>query len=104
MKQLITDFSSVDKFQQDSTVPMNTKQQRMKMEIQYVPDSSLSAPRSNAIFRIRTKKQQGQKSREYTAEEFGCNLKLLIEKKTSAAGNDVSLSDFISTLTQMTKK
>ena len=73
----------------------------MKKEVQYAGDTSLSIPHTNPVFGIRAPKQVGKKSRELNAEEFGTNLKTLIEKKTAAHGKNVTISQFISTLESM---
>ena len=68
-----------------------SKKGRMKMEIQYARDTNRSLPRSNPIFRIRTSKVPGKKSRELTAED----------KKTKAANKGVSINEFVETLKSM---
>ena len=94
-----TDVAAIDEFlANDNTITPEDKKKRMKMEVQYARDTSMSIPRSNPIFQIRTKKQQGKKARDLTAEEFGENLKSLINKKMAAMGKEVSIADFVSTL------
>ena len=96
-----TDPDSVDKFLTDDTIKADDKRKRMKKEVQYCSDTSLSVPRKNPVFKIRAPKQTGVKSRELTAEEFGINLKVLLGKKVAASGQNVSINDFIKTLDAM---
>ena len=58
-----------DQFLYDQNIRSDKK--RKKKEVQYARDTSLSFPHTNPVFRIRTPKQVGKKSRELNAEEFG---------------------------------
>ena len=89
-----TDCESVDRFL-SSSVPQKEKKARMKMEIQYARDTSLSVPKTNPIFRIRTPKVHGKKATDLSAEAFGENLKTLISKKVAAAGKTISIQEFM---------
>ena len=93
-----TDVESIDKYLADETVSMKEKQRRMKTEVQYARDTSLSVPRNNAVFTIRAPKTADKKSRDLTASEFGTNLKTLNMKKSAAAGKLINAQDFIQTL------
>jgi hypothetical protein len=97
----LTDTHSIVDYLAVETVSPKEKQHRMKMEIQYARDTSLSVPKNNAVFKIRTPEVAGRKSRDLTACEFGNNLKTLIEKKSAAAGKTVTMTDFIATLQTM---
>ena len=67
----------------------------MKTEVMYARDTSLSVPKTNPVFRIRTMKVHGKKSRQLTPEEFGDNLKILLNKKIEALGKSVSIKAFV---------
>ena len=90
-----TDVESIDKYLEDETVSMKGKQRRMKTEVQYVRDTSMSVPRNNAVFKTRAPKTAGKRSRDLTAPEFGTYLKTLIKEiRCSWEG----VQDFIQTL------
>ena len=93
-----TSEADIEKYLSDGTISMKEKRKRMKMEVQYARDTSLSIPKSNPLFRIRTFKQVGKKARDLSAQEFGENLKQVINKKLAACGKEVTVSDFIGTL------
>ena len=96
-----TDVYSIDNYLADESLPMKERKSRMKMEIQYARDTSLSIPRNNPVFRIRKQKSARKKAQELSAFEFGENLKSLITKKNAAMGKEVTIEDFISTLDSM---
>ena len=96
-----TSVSCVDDFLSNDSIATDEKRKRMKMEVQYARDTSLSIPRCNPIFRIRTGKVSGKKSRDLTPIEYGENIKTLIDKKSKAAGKEVSIDDFIKTLEEL---
>ena len=47
------------------------------------------------MFRIRTMKVHGKKSRQLTPEEFRDNLKILLNKKFEALDKSVSIKAFV---------
>ena len=96
-----TTTCGIDQFLNDQNITSHEKRKRMKKEVQYAGDTLLSIPHTNPVFGIRTPKQVGKKSRELNAEEFGTNLKTLIEKKTAALVKNVTISQFISTMDSM---
>ena len=96
-----TDVYSIDSYLADESLLMKERKSRMKMEIQYARDTSLSIPRKNPVFRIRKQKSARKKAQELSAFEFGENLKSLITKKNAAMGKEVTIEDFISTLDSM---
>ena len=96
-----TDPDDIDAYLLDDTIKTDDKRKRMKKEIQYSRDTSLSVPRNNPVFKIRAPKQTGVKSRELTPSEFGINLKVLLEKKVAASGRNVTIKDFVATLDAM---
>ena len=91
----------IDDYLSNDRIPLKEKQKRMKVEVQYSRDTSLSVPKNNPVFKIRAPKQAGKKSRELTAAEFGENLKILLDKKNAAAGKTVTISDFMTTLNSL---
>ena len=70
----------------------------MKLEIMFARDTRLSVPKSNSVFRIRTMKVQGKKSRQLSSQEFGNNLKMLLDMKCSALDKTISIKTFIQKL------
>ena len=73
----------------------------MKTEVMYARDTSLSVPKSNPVFRIRSLKIHGQKSHQLTPAEFGQNLKILMEKKIQALDKNISIKLFVDKLDTM---
>jgi hypothetical protein len=73
----------------------------MEMEVQYSRDSCLSLRKNNPVFRIMKKRAKGEKIQDFSPEEFGENLKILITKKLSAMNNNVSIETFVSTMEAM---
>ena len=59
------------------------KQQRMRKEVAYARDTSVSFPRSHSVFRIFG--TSGSKRKLLTPREFGENLKLYLGKRTGRA-------------------
>ena len=74
-----TSCKEIDDFLQKD-IKDKVKVSRMKTEVMYARDTSLSVPKTNPVFRIRTMKVHGKKSRQLTPEEFGDNLKILLNK------------------------
>ena len=70
----------------------------MKAEVQVARDTSLSVPKCNPVFKIRSSKTPAKPSRQLTAVEFGQNLKALIEKKLAASGKVVTIASFMENL------
>ena len=59
-----TKSEDIDNFIKDDTIDTKVKTRRMKTEVLYARDTSLSVPKTNPVFRIRNKKLPGQKSRQ----------------------------------------
>ena len=68
----------------------NEKQKRMRDEITYARDTSLSLPRASPLFKIYDTTVTPR--RLFTAEQFGNNLKLYLGKRSERL--KVSLDDF----------
>jgi len=66
------------------------KTQRMRDEVTYARDTSLSLPKASPVFRIFN--TSGKKRIMLTPEEFGCNLKKLLGKKKERS--IITLTDF----------
>ena len=96
-----TDTVSVDMYLQDGSISEKDRIKRMKIEVQVARDTSLSIPKSSSIFRIRKSKTPGEKSRELKPEEFGQNLKTLLDKKLSAAGKVTTIATFMENLSKI---
>ena len=90
-----TNSQEIDGYLENKTISEKLKLKRMKTEVMYARDTSLSVPKSNPVFRIRTMKIQGQRTRQLTPREFGDNLKILMDKKIAACGRSVSIKDFV---------
>ena len=90
-----TNSQEIDGYLENKTISEKLKRKRMKTEVMYARDTSLYVPKSNPVFRIRTMKIQGQKTRQLTPREFGDNLKILMDKKIAAFGRSVSIKDFV---------
>ena len=76
-------------------IPKELKKKRMKMEVQYSRDSSLTLPRTNPVFRIRKRINKGGKMQDLTPEEFGENFKMLITKLVSSLDKKISIESFL---------
>ena len=50
-----TSCHKIDEYLVNSSISEKTKKKRLKIEVQYTRDSSLTLPRTNIIFRIRKK-------------------------------------------------
>ena len=85
-------------------IPENLKKNRMKTEVQYSRDSSISLPRNNPVFKIRKRKGKGEKLKDLSPLEFGENLKILISKKMSSLDKKVTIASFVSVLDAMNPK
>ena len=98
-----TSCDEVDEYLANDDIDVKIKKKRMKMEVQYSRDNSLSLPRNNPVFKIRKKKAKGagQKMQDLSPEEFGENLKILISKKFSSMNKTVSIETFVSTMESM---
>ena len=95
-----TTCDEVDEYLAKENINIKMKKKRMKMEVQYSRDSSLSLPKNNPVFRIRKKKAKGsvQKLQDLSPQEFGENLKILISKKFASMNRNVSIETFFSTM------
>ena len=93
-----TNSLEIDNFLDNSDINEKEKSKRMKIEVMYARDTSLSVPKSNPIFRIRTMKIHGQKSRQLNSCEFGDNLKTLLDKKANALNTKITIKDFVDKL------
>ena len=89
-----TSSSEIESYLGNEDIVEKVKAKQMKTEVMYARDTSLSVPQDNPIFRIRTKKIPGQKSRQLTPREFGDNLEILLNKKLEASGRSISIKDF----------
>ena len=94
--QEIDDFLNKD-------IEEKEKVKRMKTEVMHARDTSLSLPKGSAVFRIRSMKLPGHKSRQLTPAEFGENLKILLNKKLEAVGNTVTIKAFVNQIDAITK-
>ena len=93
-----TSCDEIDEYLKNSSISEKTKKKRLKIEVQYARDSSLTLPRSNLIFRIRKKSHKEGKMQDLTYEEFGENLKKLLTKKVSSLDKKISIDNFVSAL------
>ena len=57
-----TDAKDVDTFLEDPDIFEADKLKRMKMEVMYSHDTSLSIPKNSDVFTIRTRKMPGKES------------------------------------------
>ena len=93
-----TSCEEIENFLERENVSEKDKKKRMKTEIQYARDSSISLPRSNPVFKIRKRVAKGGKLKDLSSSEFGDNLKTLISKKISSLNKKVSIASFVSAL------
>ena len=98
-----TNTKDVDDYLGNDDIDEKEKSRRMKLEIMFARDTSLSVPKSNSVFRIRTMKVQGKKSRQLSSQEFGNNLKMLLDIKCSALDKTISIKTFIQKLDDIYK-
>ena len=98
-----TSCKEIDDFLENDIVELKVKVSRMTTEVMYARDTSLSVPKTNPVFRIRTMKVHGMKSRQLTPKEFGDNLKVLLNKKFEALDKSVSLKTFVEKIDAITK-
>ena len=87
----------VDTYLQSSASDKD-KVSRLKMEVQYARDTSLSLERKNPVFNIMIKKLGESKQRQMNATEFGENIKILLSKKLTAVDNVISVARFVNSL------
>ena len=97
-----TSTQEIDIFLKREDIGEKVKANRMKTEVMVARDTSLSLPKNNPVFRIRTIKIQGKKTRQLNPEEFGDNLKILLNKKLEAADRSVSIKSFVQTIDAIT--
>ena len=90
-----TSAEEVEAYMANKSINEVQKSSRLKMEVQYARDTSLSLPKSSAVFRI-MKKKEPSGSRQLSALEFSENLTKLLDKKKGACGKTVSISNFMS--------
>ena len=90
-----TNPQEIDGYLENKTISEKLKLKRIKTEVMYAMDTSLSVPKSNPVFRRRTMKFQGLKTRQLPPREFGDNLKILMDRKIAAFGRSVSIKDFV---------
>lgn len=93
-----TSAAEIDDFLARTDITEKDKKKRLKTEVQYSRDSSISLPRNSPVFKIRKRKSKGDKLHDLTAEEFGSNMKTLISKKLSAVDKKVTIESFVSAL------
>ena len=96
-----TNTTEIDDFLGDNTIEKKAMIRRMKTEVMYARDTSLSVPKSNPVFRIRSLKVHGKKSHQLTPAEFGANLKILMDKKIQALDKNISIKVFVDKLDAM---
>lgn len=93
-----TSAEQIDEYLSKSETAADQKQRvkikRMRDEVTYARDTSLSLPRANVVFKIF--KTESGKRKMLTAEEFGQNLKVLLGKTTDRTC--ISMDDFRSAL------
>ena len=107
LKELNGPFTSckeVDDFLDNKDMDEKVRIKRMKTEVMYARDTSLSVPKNNPVFRIRTLKVHGKKARQLTPREFGDNLKILMEKKIQALDKNISIKVFVEKLDALKKE
>ena len=98
-----TSSQEIDDFLNSKDIEEKVKVKRMKTEVMHARDTSLSRPKGNAVFRIRSMKLPGHKSRQLTPAEFGENLKILLNKKLEAVGKSVTIKAFVNQIDAITK-
>ena len=98
-----TSSQEIDDFLNSKDIDGKVKVKRMKTEVMHARDTSLSLPKGNAVFRIRSMKLPGHKSRQLTPAEFGENLKILLNKKLEAVGKSVTIKAFVNQIDSITK-
>ena len=81
-------------------IPAKEKSKRMKMEVQYARDTSLSLPKGSSVFAIMKKKEDGTGNRQLTSDEFAQNVIRLLEKKESVKDKKVTIDNFLSCILQ----
>ena len=99
-----TSCEGIDEYLAKEDISEILKKKRLKIEVQYSRDSSISLPRNNPVFRIRKRKGKGEKLQDLTPLEFGENLKILISKKISALDKKVTIASFVSVMDSMHPK
>lgn len=77
-------FTNSDEVAQflEGKLPEKEKQARMKKEVQFARDSSITLPRTNSLFKIQVSACAGGKRRDKTSHEFGDALKTYLGWKT----------------------
>ena len=99
-----TSCGEIDEFLEKVNIEVKVKVHRMKTEVMYARDTSLSVPKSNPVFRIRNMKVHGEKARQLTPQEFGDNLKNLMNKKLEALGKSVLIKAFVEQIDAIRKR
>ena len=99
-----TTTQEIDIFLEREDIEEKVKVNRMKTEVMVARDTSLSLPKSNPVFRIRTMKMQGKKTRQLKPEEFGENLKILLNKKLEAVDKSVTIKAFVDQIDAIQKE
>ena len=99
-----TNSKEIGDYINDSNIDDKVKTKRMKTEVMYARDTSLSVPKTNPVFRIRSQKIHGQKTRQLSYSEFGENLKILMDKKMEAIGKTISIKAFADKIDDLAKK
>ena len=100
----LTSCKEVDDFLVKEEVEDKVKTKRMKTEVMYARDTSLSVPKNNPVFRIRSMRVHGQKSRQLSPKEFGENLKIMLNKKLEAVDKSISIKAFVDQIDALKKK
>ena len=99
-----TNSKEIEDFINDSNIDAKVQTKRMKTEVMYSRDTSLSVPKSNPVFRIRSQRIPGRRIRQLTYNEFGENLKILMDKKMEAIGKTISIKAFADKIDDLAKK
>ena len=89
-----TSSEQVDVYLKGNSDENKVNVSRMRGEVTYARDTSVSLPKSSILFKI-FKTIEGKRSL-MTAEEFGENLKLLLGKKDQRTS--ITLDDFRNTM------
>ena len=95
-----TSVEAVDSYM-SSDLSEKVKTQRLKTEVQYSRDTSLSLSKNNGLFPIRGKKIGDKNMKQLTSVEFATNIKRLLTQKLCAADKIISLNRFMTSLDRL---
>ena len=74
-----TTAEEVESYLADESIPQDSKSKRMRKEVTFARDTSVSLPRAHSVFRIFNTSVKPR--RLLSADEFGDNLKILLGKR-----------------------